>query len=1705
VQLFKFRLNGQPANTITNGEPVVYVIQVQNDTLFGQIPVCDVTCASVLFQCPDSSGNLGPQIVVATNVNLPFGTVPFVAGSVTCVVSVASSVTSAKAHVDIIGVVHDVTVAGCSPDATCAVNPCDPDVGGGQQEVSVTVRTPCIDVTKQCVSAVNVGGNAVVVSFTGSVSNCGNETLVNVGITNNQPVAGTLVTNISSLAAGQVINFSGTYTNTSNICGPFPDTVTATGTGVGSLGIVTDSASAQCTITYTPSISVTKVCPVVAPLPGTTLTFTGMVCNTGNIALTNVTVVDDKTLTTGGNVVASFPLLTNGECRAFSGSISVPANVCSITDTLTARGTNICNGVGVVNTATATCPIACAPAIKVYKQVVCYSNACEPFSSDLNSQKSATGVVAGANCPAFCYQITVTNSGNVTLSNLVVFDSNSSDGKVLNLTGCGFPATLAVGATANCIVTTNHCVNSTNIITATAVGQVPTGTQTVSATDTNRVTVIPISVNCSLLISTNGGSSFFAPSVCATQSLGNSYIVRIVVTNSGQYALQNVTISSTAGLGACLPSARNLGTLAVGASTTVDCTNVCNAVGRNDYAVSVTAVVSQAAGHICDFNAQGVEITASSQCSACVVCVGAPAIKVYKQVVCYTPTGCETFDNNLNNQKSAFGVRVDPNNCPAFCYRIVVTNTGNIVLTNVIVVDDSNPNPDLNLVPCAFPTTLAVGASASCIVTNITHCSNTVNIVTATGVGFTGTQSVPVSAQDTNNVVVAPIAVNCAITVSTNGGSSFFAPSVCATQSLGNSYIVRIVVTNSGQYALQNVIISNTAGLGGCLPSPRNLGTLAIGASATIDCTNVCNEVGRTDYAVSVTAVASQAAGHVCDFNAQGVEITASSQCSACVVCKGQPLIKVYKQVVCYTPTGCEAFDNNLNNQKSAFGVRVDPNNCPAFCYRIVVTNTGNIALTNVAVVDDSNPNPDLNLVPCAFPTTLAVGASASCIVTNITHCSNTVNVVTATGTGFTGTESVPVSSQDTNNVVVNPIAIKCELTVSTNGGVSFFAPSVCATQLIGNSYIVRIAVTNNGQYALQNVTVSNIAGLTGCLPSARNIGSLAIGAGITIDCTNSCATTGRTDFTVAVSGEASQAAGHVCDHNSQGIQIIASSTCTTCVVCFGVPCIGVTKGIACVICTTNERGVVLACASATGGFEKEAYGVRSDTQDPAFCYQIVVTNCGDLALNVTITDAKLGLNDIAVGILAPHTIFTTNLVQDWHVTTTNVVIANGVAAGTGATVSATNFAIAHVRPASIACVKTVSVNGGPFQHTITLTNEVVTNISWAVTLTNTGQADLENVRITDLSQNDDLPCTVNLVVTNIFPVGGSIGPIIVCSNNTGFTSCTNLSLDNDIRIVASAAAEGTNCVWDIEGTNIIVQTSCDAHLNLFCVVPNACRVTGGGRQDDPTVCPSNVRYVTHGGQVGAPVGNKVCSIDTNLPNYFLGNPCIHGRWTHVRHAKGSGEGNFHARFFDTLDCACLDTNLNPDTCQYGQGTVLHGICGDRSTGPLPRPANANKIAFTGVGDWTCSPGGREPRSCLFRVDIEDRGEPGNAHALASNGKANRIPDRYRIRIWVLTESELAQLNGAGPDPYLIHFRDCISACNGIDFQDGGICSPNACSGDPCTGLGATGTITFPGGCPVRMPNIDDGGELLHGNHQIHPAIKNCDPFNPTGPGLAKP
>ena len=170
--------------------------------------------------------------------------------------------------------------------------------------------------------------------------------------------------------------------------------------------------------------------------------------------------------------------------------------------------------------------------------------------------------------------------------------------------------------------------------------------------------------------------------------------------------------------------------------------------------------------------------------------------------------------------------------------------------------------------------------------------------------------------------------------------------------------------------------------------------------------------------------------------------------------------------------------------------------------------------------------------------------------------------------------------------------------------------------------------------------------------------------------------------------------------------------------------------------------------------------------------------------------------------------------------------------------------------------------------------------------------------------------------------------------------------------------------------------------------------------------------------------------------------------------------------------------------CLGGEGCTNAGVkigalCnpGDRVCGPEPRKAPANKIAFSGVGDFTPDTGKKASRSVLFRIDLEDHSEPGGSHP----GGATPPADRYRIRIWILSAAELARLQTPGDQ--LFPFRMAIAASPAsTPVRDGAVDG----SGHPISA--ALGTAVF----GVRAPDIDDGGELNDGNVQIHPQIKDC-------------
>ncbi len=363
----------------------------------------------------------------------------------------------------------------------------------------ITTR-PGIAVTLACPTAPAGAGGTI--TYTGTVRNTGDVILNDVVVVNNQPAPNTKVFSVLSLAPGASANFTASFTAPADVCS-VTSTVTATGTDACSSQSVSNTATATCPLVSAPQIAITQECPAAAVGQGGVLTYTGTVRNTGNVTLTNVVVLNDRTGTTP---VFTAPMLAPGASAPFTGSYQVPANACSVSSTVSVTAMSIC-GVPVSNSASATCPILSAPAIRV--TVACSDQAVSPG-----------GVLT--------FTGTVRNTGDVTLNNILVV----SDRPAANTT-LFTAASLAPGASAN--FTGQYTVPATAVcsvvanVTATGTGACSTTPVTDTAAVTCGVTTHPsiaVTLNC-------------PPTAVAT---GTSITYTGTVRNTGDATLSNVVV-----------------------------------------------------------------------------------------------------------------------------------------------------------------------------------------------------------------------------------------------------------------------------------------------------------------------------------------------------------------------------------------------------------------------------------------------------------------------------------------------------------------------------------------------------------------------------------------------------------------------------------------------------------------------------------------------------------------------------------------------------------------------------------------------------------------------------------------------------------------------------------------------------------------------------------------------------------------------------------------------------------------------------------------------------------------------------------------------------------------------------------------------------------------------------------------------------------
>ena len=585
--------------------------------------------------------------------------------------------------------------------------------GGGEQGVNTEINQPCIKITAQCVGSV---GETGAITISGTVTNCGNTTLVGVTVTNFVNNGAFTVLFPTNLTIGQSVSFSGSYVPL-NPC--VPSTATLITRAVDEFTTypktVTSSATTTCQNGLTPGLKVTKVCPAGPVSPGQTLTFTGNVSNPGNVTLTNVVVVNDQPAP--NTPVFAVASLAPGAVATFQGSYLAPTN-CAVTDTLRASAASVC-GVAVTDTVSATCPIRTNPGLAV--TAGCPTTIVTPG-----------GVVT--------YTGTVRNTGDITLTKVVVTSDRPIPGTTV-FTAPSLAPGESASYSASATMPLDGCAATTHIA-ATGNDQC-TGTLATANTAINCLSRTAPAIVVSLTCPT------------ATPVAGAPMTYTGTVRNAGDITLTNVWVVNNAPVTNTLAGPLTLAPGAVSGftSTLTAPLDQC----------SVTAKVTAAGVDNC--SGLAVYQSASATCPL----ITAPAIAI-TQACPLTP-----------------GMPGGP-----VRYTGTVKNTGNITLTNVVIVNDLS-----GAIPIFTTNLLTPGSVAAFSGSYIgpTNCSST-STSTVTGQSLCG-DTVSRSASTTCLIQTAPaiqVTVACPTAPVPQGGILTFSGTV---GNPGNITLTNVVVVNN--------------------------------------------------------------------------------------------------------------------------------------------------------------------------------------------------------------------------------------------------------------------------------------------------------------------------------------------------------------------------------------------------------------------------------------------------------------------------------------------------------------------------------------------------------------------------------------------------------------------------------------------------------------------------------------------------------------------------------------------------------------------------------------------------------------------------------------------------------------------------------------------------------------------------------------------
>ncbi|WP_075661521.1 DUF7507 domain-containing protein [Streptomyces acidiscabies] len=1046
--------------------------------------------------------------------------------STTC----TATYTVTQADVDAGKLTNSATVSGTPPNTSTPITspPGTTTVTGTQK--------PALTVVKSADRTNLVLGQTVTYSF--KVTNTGNVTMKNIEVKDSDFTGSGTLSAISCPATTLAPDASTTCTATYTVtqadvdAGTISNSATVNGTPPNSTTPV-DSPPSTTTVpgTRTPSLTVEKSADRTDLVVGQTVTYSFKVTNIGNVTLKNVAVQEGSFSGTGAMSAIS--------CPAGASSLA-PGAAVTCTATYVVTQADVDSG-KLTNTATAngvppgtTTPITSPPSPP--------NTITGTQKPGMTTTKAAdkTSVVLG---DVITYTFTVTNTGNVTLSNVGVDEGEFSGTGTMSSPVCSAGAkSLAPGASVTCTATytvTQADVDAGKITNSATSKGVPPGSTT-PVTSPPGTTTVNVDQKPSLKLEKSADRTDLVAGQTVTYSFK--------VTNTGNVTMKDVSVKEGTFSGTGTMSAITCpgGSLAPGASVT--CT--------------ATYVVTQA-----DVDAGKVTNSATP--------TGTPPGSTTPQDY---PPGTTTL---TGTQTPALTVvktadRTDLVLGQTVTYSFKATNTGNVTIKDVTIKEgDFSGTGTLSAPVCPDAAkSLAPGASVTCTATyTVTQADVDAGTIsnTATGSGTPPNTTTPVTS--TPSTAKVPGTPTPSLTVAKSADRT----DLVAGQTVTYSF----KVTNTGNVTLKSIAVKegDFSGTGTMSAVTCPGGSLAPGAAVTCTATYVVTQAdvdaGKSTNTATATGVppntttpvesppsppstitGSQKPGlkvektadktlvvlgdevtytftvtntgnvTVKDVSVKEGDFSGTGTPSAIVCADGAKSLAPGASVTCtatYTVTQADVDSGKITNSATTTGVppqgdtpvtsppgtttvnvdqkpglkveksadRTDLVVGQTVTYSFKVTNTGNVTLKSVAVQEGSfSGSGTMSAISCpAGASSLAPGAVVTCTATYVvTQADVDAGEVTnsATTTGVPPQGDTPVTS---------PPSTPSTITGTQTPGLKVDKVADRTDLVAGETVTYSFKVTNTGNVTMTNVGVKEgefsgtgeLSGIT-CPDAAKSV-----------------------------------------------------------------------------------------------------------------------------------------------------------------------------------------------------------------------------------------------------------------------------------------------------------------------------------------------------------------------------------------------------------------------------------------------------------------------------------------------------------------------------------------------------------------------------------------------------------------------------------------